>query len=91
MERVTFLSRALELTRAVRDSERQARVIDAMTAAVEADLASDDGGPGVSLWPLRALVDLPEAERPDSLDRLLVRVDERYGEDPHISESVAEL
>jgi hypothetical protein len=91
MGRARLLSRALELARAVGDDDRREHAITAMIAFVEADLASEDGGPGASLMPLRSLVGLPAENRPDELDALLVRVDEQYGADPHIADTVAEL
>lgn len=91
MERAVGLSRGLELARMVKDEERQATVVQATLEFIEADLASEEGGPGVSLLPLRTLLALPPAERPPSLDDLLVKVDEKYGADPHIADDVAEL
>jgi hypothetical protein len=91
MERARLTTRALELARAVGDHERVGTVIAQALAFVEADIESDSGGPGVSLMPLRSLVDLPVEERPSDLDDVLVRVQDRYGDDPYITDSVAEL
>lgn len=91
IERARLLTRALELARAVGDEERARSVVEKAEAFVEADIASDQGGPGVSLVPLRSLVDLRPEERPEALDDLLVRVGERYGADPYITDAVAEL
>lgn len=91
IERARLLSRALELARAVGDDERKQSAVNASLSFVEADIAADQGGPGVSLVPLRSLVDLAPEERPEPLDDLLVRVGERYGADPYIADAVAEL
>lgn len=91
MERARCLTRALELARAVRDGDRQDRVVEVMLAFVNADLVSEQGGPGASLTPIRSLLDLPADERPEDLDRLLVRVGDKYGADPWIADSVAEM
>lgn len=91
MERTRCLTRALELGRAVRDADRSAAVIDQIRSFVDSDLGSDDGGPGISLRLLAAIVDLPETERPGDVDALLVRAGEVYGDDPHIADSVADL
>lgn len=91
IERARLITRALELARAIGDEDRRRGVVESAVAFVEADIASDKGGPGVSLVPLRSLVDLRPEERPAALDDLLVRVEERYGADPYITDSVAEL
>jgi hypothetical protein len=90
MENADGLARALELTREVGDSERQARVEAAIFAAVEADLASADGGPGVSLTLLRALLDMGASDDA-AVDALLARTAEVYGEDPFILDGVVDL
>jgi hypothetical protein len=91
IERARLLSRALELARAVGDEQRARSTMEAAIAFVEGDIASDQGGPGVSLVPLRSLVDLRPEDRPDALNDLLIRVGERYGADPYIMDAVAEL
>lgn len=91
IERARLLTRALELARAVGDEERARSVVEAAVTFVEADITSDKGGPGVSLIPLRSLVDLRPEERPDVLDDLLLRTGERYGADPYVTDAVAEL
>jgi hypothetical protein len=91
MYRVRCLSRALELARETRDTARQGTVIERMIAFAEQDLGSQGGGPGLSLGVLRPLVALPTQERPDGLDDLLQRVADKYGADPYIIDSVADL
>ena len=91
MEQVRCLSRSLELARGTRDEDRQGTVVDRMMAFAELDLQADGGGPGASLGVLRPLVELPSTERPDGLADLLRRVEGRYGQDPFIVDSVAEL
>jgi hypothetical protein len=91
MDRVHVLARALELARGIRDSERQQRVVAGLLGLAEADLASEDGGVGVSLGALRPLVELPAAERPGDLDGLLARVAERYADVRVSVDAVADL
>ncbi|HXB66410.1 MAG TPA: hypothetical protein VNV42_16215 [Solirubrobacteraceae bacterium] len=91
MERARFLSRTLELTTQLRDTARTSATIERLLAFAEADLAGTDGGPGLSLGALRPLVALPSEQRPDDLDAMLQRVGEKYGADPYIVTSVADL
>jgi hypothetical protein len=91
MERVHFLSRALELATQLRDTARVSATIERSLAFAEADLASTDGGPGLSLGALRPLVALPSEQRPADLDAMLQRVGEKYGADPYIVTAVADL
>ncbi len=91
MERAHFLSRALELAAQLRDAARASATIERLLAFAEADLAGTDGGPGLSLGALRPLVALPPEQRPDDLDEMLQRVSEKYGADPYIVTSVADL
>lgn len=91
MERVHFLSRALELARQTRDPERTSETIERLLAFAEADLAGTGGGPGLSLGALRPVVSLPSEQHPDGLDPMLQRVGEKYGADPYILNDVADL
>jgi len=91
MNRVGCLSRALELTLETRDDVRRRKVVARLTALAEADLQSGGEGPGVPLRALLPLVGLPAHERPMRLDDLLQRVCDRYGEDPFIFDSIADL
>jgi len=91
MERVHFLSRALELATQMRDTARVSETIERLLAFAEGDLAGADGGPGLSLGALRPLVALPSGQRPDDLDAMLQRVSEKYGADPYIVTAVADL
>lgn len=91
MERAHFLSRALELATQLRDTARASATIERLLAFAEADLARTDQGPGLSLGALRPLVALPPEQRPDGLDAMLQRVGEKYGADPYIVTSVADL
>ncbi len=91
MERVHFLSRALELAGEIHDSDRGSTVTDRLLAFAEADLTAADGGPGLSLGALRPLVALAAENRPDGLDAMLQRVGEKYGGDPYIVTAVADL
>jgi hypothetical protein len=91
MERAHFLSRALELATQLRDTARVSATSERLLAFAEADLAGTGGGPGLSLGALRPLVALPPEQRPDDLDSMLQRVGEKYGADPYIVTSVADL
>jgi len=59
IERSRCLSRALELVRGIKDTDRQQTVIERMTKFVEDDLSEPGGGPGASLMVIRPLVALP--------------------------------
>jgi hypothetical protein len=89
IDRVDCVTRALELARVISDPDREAGAVDAATRLIEEDLASDDGGPGVSLTLTAALARL--ASVPDSLEALVDRADERYGEDPHNADTLADV
>lgn len=91
MRRTHCLSRAFELARQTHDATHQPIVIKRMVAFAEEDLASEEGGPGISLGALEPLVALSADERPDGLDSLLERIAEKYGADPYIIDSVADL
>ena len=91
IERVRYLTRGLELACAIGDVDRQAGLIDDICGAVRSDLESDDGGAGVSLLLLSALVDLSAEARPAETDQLLVRANATYGDNPHIADGVADL
>lgn len=91
MERVRFLSRALELARGIHDSARQEAVVAKAVSFAEDDLATEAWSPGIALGALRPLVALPPEERPEGLDEILQRVDVKYGRDTHIADSVADL
>lgn len=91
MDRVRCLSRALELARETRDAAQQGTVVERMIAFADQDLESPGGGPGLPLGVLGPLVALPTRERPDGLDELLQRVADKYGADPYIIDSVADL
>lgn len=91
MEHMRLLSRALELSRELRDDELQRTIAAAIRDLVDADLESETGGPGVPLGVLRPLAALPAGDQPQDLDELLVRVGDRYGQDPNIAASVSEL
>lgn len=91
IERTRCLTRALELARAVRDSERQAAATGAIRAFALTAIESDEGKPGIGLRLLSALVALPNPDRPTDLDVLLKRAGEVYGRDPHAADTVADL
>ncbi len=56
---------------------------------VREDLAAEDGGPGVALGLLAPLARLEGP--PDELDELIDATEARYGDDPHIAETIVEL
>jgi hypothetical protein len=91
MERVRCLSRALELARGIHNAKRKATVVSSMLAFAEHDLTTPGWSPGIALGALQPLVALPPDERPEGLDDMLRRVDEKYGADTHIVDSVADV
>jgi hypothetical protein len=91
MERTRCLTRAIELAHAVNDVDRLRRAVERCVRFVGDVVASSDRGPGAAVVVLRALVDLPPKHRPAELQGLLAAVTERFGDDPHLFDSVAEL
>jgi hypothetical protein len=75
----------------MRDGPRETTIAQQMVAFAEHDLDSVGEGPGLPLGALRPLVALPPEDRPDDLDDILRRVADKYGDDPHIIDSVADL
>jgi lysyl-tRNA synthetase class 1 len=92
MDRVDSAARALELTAELHDRALEQEAIDASMRFVRADLAQTaDWRPGVPLRVLERLVELAPTLRPTELRDLVDKTGERYGADPFIAESVAEL
>lgn len=89
IERVDCLTRALELTRAISDAERQAAVVERAVELVREDLADEEGGPGVSLGLITPLAKLDEP--PPELDDLINAAADRYGTDPFIADAIVDL
>lgn len=83
--------RALELGRSINDSVLIGEVINVCIALAREDLNSDEWSPGVGLRLIERLVELPPEVRPDATVELVRQAGERYGRDPFIAESVAEL
>lgn len=89
--RADFLCRAFELARRVSDSTRQGEVTQALVRIANEDLESSDGGPGVTLTAIRALTEYPADPDADLVLGLLARAEDRYGADPHVADSIADL
>jgi hypothetical protein len=89
IERVDCLTRALELARSVADQGREKRSVVAALRLIDEDLASDEGGPGVSLTLLGTLA--RQATPPSGLENLVDRAQQRYGDDPYNADSLTDL
>lgn len=91
MERTRCVTRALELARAVNDRELVREVTERAISFVVEVLAAKERGPGAALVVARALVTLPDDERPPELMDLLASSRTRFGDDPFIADSIADL
>jgi hypothetical protein len=91
MERVRCATRALELTWELNDPKRRVTAAACILALVDEDLASDSGGPGVTLRLIESLRDPGADITSDQLAELLDRASERYGNDPWIAESIDDV
>jgi hypothetical protein len=85
------LVRALELARALHDSERAAEIATLVLDHARASIAGEEWEPGVALILIEAAIELPPAERPEGLDEVLQQVKTRYQADPYIVQSTTEL
>jgi hypothetical protein len=65
------LTRALDVSKEINDSERKNRIITAIIDATYHELRSEAPKPGVSLRLIEALMKLPKAEIPTEVDALL--------------------
>jgi len=91
MEATEGLVRALEIASSLSDAALGARVVEAMRAAIEKELDSDEDRPGIPFSLLRPLVDLAESQRPETLPELIARTEQKYGADPHHVETALDL
>ncbi len=91
MERVSCATRALELAWELNDDGRKGRAAEAVLALADEDLASDTGGPGVTLRLLGSLLDPGGPVESTEIESRLDSAMERYGADPHIAEAVDDL
>src|SRR5919201_7081778 len=85
------LVRALELARALRDTERTVEIATLVLEHARASIEGEEWEPGVALILIEAAIELPVAERPDGLDEVLEQVKTRYQADPYIVQSTTEL
>ncbi len=89
---ITFgLQRALSLSKAINDGDRQSRAVTAILDFASAELESNEVRPGVSLRLLETLAELRAADRPSELGELLGRAESKYGSDPWHRESIQEI
>lgn len=92
MDLVDGLSRALEIAGEIGDEERIAQAVSRAIEVIEAEIANDsERRPGIPMNLLEDLGALAPARRPQALRELIASTGERYGEDPWIAQSVAEL
>jgi Domain of unknown function (DUF4209) len=85
------LVRALELARALRDTERSAEIATLVVDHARASIEGEEWEPGVALILIEAAIELPPAESPEGLDEVLEQVKTRYQADPYIVQSTTEL
>jgi hypothetical protein len=83
--------RALELARSIKDQDLILAAIERCVVLAREDMASEEWSPGVALRLIERLVELPQDVRPETARSLVDEAGERYGRDPFIAESVAEL
>ncbi|MGH2823703.1 MAG: hypothetical protein ACRDLY_11915 [Thermoleophilaceae bacterium] len=82
--------RAHEMTLELRDTERERQVMQAIRKLIEADLASDEGGPGISMNLIDSLMRSDQRDTTE-VRELLDRAEDAYGNDPHVAENIDEL
>ena len=84
------LSRAFDLALQLRDVDRQAGLTERAIEVIHADLADEEGGgPGVSLTLIAHLARL--APQPPPLLELVDAADHRYGSDPYLADTLADV
>jgi len=91
IERALGLIRAFELSREVKNADRKNKVIELIINEVKQELSLTEGRPGISLRFIEALMDLPPAEIPEDVHKLLELAREVYSSDVSTVESVLEL
>jgi hypothetical protein len=72
------LVRALELARALHDTERAAEIATLVVDHARASIEGEEWEPGVALILIEAVIELPAAERPEGLNEVLEQVKNRY-------------
>jgi hypothetical protein len=85
------LTRALELARALGDTERVAEISTQIVEHARASIEAEAWAPGVPLILIEALMELPAEERPEEVDELLEQAKGRYQADPYVVQSTTEL
>ena len=91
LEATQFLVRALELSRAINDIDRESTVLGHSVQAAQTSLSDPEPKPGVTLRLIEALLKAPPERRPLGIDVLLDRALEAYGQDPHLAQEVLDL
>lgn len=91
MERTTCLARAMELANTINDPDLRARSTARAVIFIEEVIAREERGPGAALTILRAFVDMRAEHRPAELPVLMASSAKRFGDDPHIFDSLSEL
>ncbi len=91
LDRAYCLIRALELARAVGDSERLERVIPLCARASRTSMAASEAEPGVALRLIRGLMWLPVEVQPSDLDDLLEQAERTYAGRPSVTQTVLDL
>ena len=91
MERVRCATRALELAWELNDQDRKEAASQRILKLADEDLASDAGGPGVTLNLLESLIDPGGSVEAALIEERLDAATERYGADPHVAEAIDDL
>ena len=91
MERTDALTRAIELSREVRDADLRQRITKRTVEVIAEELDSSSERPGITLRLLESLMSLPGPERPPETAPLLDRAQAVYGSDPWQTDTIADL
>ena len=92
MDLVDCLLRAIEIAAEINDEGRLEAAISRALDVSRAEIADQsEHRPGIPLSLLEAIVDLGPDHRPAALGDLFDTAAERYGQDPFIAQSIAEL
>jgi hypothetical protein len=85
------LVRALEIARSSGNRESVETIKTAILEKASASAESESWEPGVALVLIEPLTDLPKAEQPAGLVRVIAQVKDQYSSDPYIVQSAIEL
>lgn len=87
MARTHCAIRAHEMALELRDGQRELNVVESIHGLIDADLSSDEGGPGITMNLIKSLMRASQSDATGIL-KLLDCAESIYGNDPHIAENI---